>query len=308
MATFVFPGQGSQRVGMAREIVEASPLGAALFRRASAALSLDLVAVCDSPQVNETEYTQPAIVAISVALAQAFIAATGVEATLLAGHSLGEYSALVVAGAVPFGSALRLVRRRGQLMQEASGDVGAMAAVVQKPLQLETIGRIIAECGVALANHNSPSQVVLSGPRSQLELALDRLRAACPKPRLIAIPLKVSAAFHSDAMHRIEAPFRAALIDEQPSFAADRALRVYSNAHRRAYDGRPSDLLEGLVGQLAASVDWLDAMEQVRGASPPIVEIGPSAPLSRFFKEIGVVVDVVSDIASVGAWRPEERG
>ena len=72
MATFVFPGQGSQRVGMAREIVEASPLGAALFRRASAALSLDLVAVCDSPQVNETEYTQPAIVAISVALAQAF--------------------------------------------------------------------------------------------------------------------------------------------------------------------------------------------------------------------------------------------
>lgn len=306
MATFVFPGQGAQRIGMAREVRGTSSIVAATFEEASRALGFDLSEACETPRVNETELTQPAVVAVSVALARAFQAATGIAPSSLAGHSLGELSALTVAGVVPFDSVLRIARRRGELMQSACGDDGAMVALVQKPLQLDLIERVAAAHEVALANHNSPSQVVLSGPRARLDTALEELRASCAKPRLITIPLKVSAAFHSAAMRTIEEPFRETLEREAERFDAAPSRRVFSNAFDRFYDGSKADLIAGLVSQLAAPVRWLRAMDELTNAEQPIVEIGPSAPLARFFREIGVTIRTVTDTTAIDAWDAEE--
>ncbi|MEK7837076.1 MAG: ACP S-malonyltransferase, partial [candidate division NC10 bacterium] len=191
---FLFPGQGSQSVGMGRELTVASRAAAAVFQEADDALGFPLSRLCfEGPETDLalTANTQPAVLTASVAAAAA-LAERGVTPQLAAGHSLGEYSALVVAGALRFADAVRLVRRRGEFMQEAvSVGVGAMAALLG--VELSVAGEVCAEAAqgevVGVANINSPGQVVVSGNKEAVLAAMELFKKAGARR---VIPLAVS--------------------------------------------------------------------------------------------------------------------
>jgi malonyl CoA-acyl carrier protein transacylase len=176
-----FPGQGSQRVGMAKDFHDAFPLARDAFAEASDACGVDLAAIAfeDEEKLNRTEFTQPCILTAEIAMQRVVAAERGLEARWFAGHSLGEYTALVAAGVLRLGEAARLVRRRGALMQQAvpPGE-GAMLAVIAKGLELDAIRDALAGLDVDAANHNSSSQIVVSGSAGGVEQARERLARA----------------------------------------------------------------------------------------------------------------------------------
>jgi [acyl-carrier-protein] S-malonyltransferase len=199
---FLFPGQGSQAVGMGRELADASAAAAAVWRDADEALGFSLSRLCFEGPESEltlTANTQPAVLAASVAAAAA-LAERGVRPALAAGHSLGEYSALVIAGALGFAPAVRLVRRRGELMQQAVPvGQGAMAALLG--VDLAGAEEACAEAAqgevVGVANVNAPGQIVIAGHRSAVERAVG---AAAARGGRKSVMLPVSAPFHSALM------------------------------------------------------------------------------------------------------------
>ena len=199
---FLFPGQGSQAVGMGRELAEKYAAARQTFEEADAALGMPLSQLCfEGPEekLKLTEITQPAILTVSVA-ALRVLREKGVTAAFVAGHSLGEYSALVAAGSLEFESAVRLVRARGQYMQEAvPAGQGAMAAILGlRPSEVAGICRKAAENEiVAPANLNSPEQTVISGHAAAVKRAVELASAAGAKRAVI---LPVSAPFHSELM------------------------------------------------------------------------------------------------------------
>ena len=170
----VFPGQGSQKQGMAEDFHEEFSESRAVFEEASTALNLDLRALCfaEDERLHLTEYTQPAILTAEIAMYRALVAHHGLEADRFGGHSLGEYTALVAAGAIGLRQAVQIVRERGRRMQQAvpSGR-GAMAAIIQRDLDLEGLHTAIRGMAVDIANHNAPNQVVLSGTLEGVEAA-----------------------------------------------------------------------------------------------------------------------------------------
>src|SRR5690606_21300340 len=214
---FVFPGQGSQKVGMLAEIAAAYPVVGDTFREASEALGYDVWALVQSgPQeeLNLTEKTQPILLTSSVALWRVWQQRGGTQPTLLAGHSLGEFSALVCAGSIAFGDAVKLVRARGQFMQTAVpvGE-GAMAAVLgmDDAQLLQICSDASAQGGVVEAvNFNSPGQVVIAGTVAAVDRAIELCKAAGSKR---ALPLPVSAPFHTSLMRPAGDKLRAAMAD-----------------------------------------------------------------------------------------------
>ena len=169
----IFPGQGSQRRGMAQDFRDKFLTSRRIFEEASTALGLDIAAICrdeTDPRLDLTEFTQPCILTAEIAIFEAVRAEYGYSPVYFGGHSLGEYTALVAAGALPFASAVRLVRRRGKLMQDCvAPGVGAMAAVIMENLPLAELSTRAESFGVDLANDNSAHQVVASGERSALD-------------------------------------------------------------------------------------------------------------------------------------------
>jgi [acyl-carrier-protein] S-malonyltransferase len=289
---FVFPGQGSQKVGMGRVWADASPAARATFEEADEALGFPLSRLCfEGPEeeLNLTANTQPALVATSIAIHRALGAlAPELEPVAVAGHSLGEYSALVAAGALGFADALRLVRRRGELMQEAVPvGVGAMAAIIG--LDAETIGAIAEEASVsgdrrevcAVANYNGPAQTVIAGHRGAIDraVALARERGA-RKASLLA----VSAPFHSPLMR----PAREGMA---PLLAAaelrDPRVPVVTNV-----DAAPATTgaaaRDALVRQIDSPVRWVESalwIEEALGVEA-FVEVGPGSVLSGMTRRI----------------------
>ena len=190
----VFPGQGAQRVGMAKDFVAAYPESAAVFAAASAATGLDMAELCftENEQLNQTEFTQPAILTAEIAMFAALKAHYGFAPRVFAGHSLGEYTALVAAGVVPLEAAVQIVRKRGALMQQAVPlGVGAMAALISDDLATFDYQAVVKETGAEIANFNSAKQVVISGPKAAVEEASRVLKEKFPT--LTVIPLNVSA-------------------------------------------------------------------------------------------------------------------
>lgn len=290
---FVFPGQGSQKVGMGRALHDAFAESRAVFEAADGALGFSISGLCfDGPaeDLQLTANTQPAILAASVAAFQA-LQARGVSADGVAGHSLGEYSALVAAGALSLGDAVRAVRKRGQYMQEAVpvGE-GAMAAI----LGLDLAG-IQAACDeaaqeeiVAPANINAPGQIVIAGHKGAVARAGESCKARGAKR---AVPLPVSAPFHCALME----PARARLEPDLRAIAfADPAVPLYNNVDAQAVRSGEA-CRDGLLRQVAGAVLWQDLIERmVRDGFDTFVEAGPGTVLSGLVKKIAKGVRVLN--------------
>jgi [acyl-carrier-protein] S-malonyltransferase len=282
---FLFPGQGSQAVGMGRAMADAFPEARQAFGEADEALGFSLSALCfggPEERLRLTELTQPAILATSVACLRA-LETRGLRPDYVAGHSLGEYSALVAAGALSFPAALRLVHRRGRYMQEAVpvGE-GAMAALLGIPAEeVEALCREEARGEVlSAANFNSPGQTVIAGSAAAVARAV---KAAPLRGARRAIPLPVSAPFHCALMAPARERLRADL--DEVSFQ-DLACPLVTNVDSRPIrDGETAR--RSLVEQVTAPVRWEDGVRAMAGmGAGAFVEVGPGRVLSGLTKRI----------------------
>ena len=296
MIAFIFPGQGAQKVGMGKALAEAFPICRQTFEEADDALGESLSRLCfDGPesQLLLTEYTQPAILAVSVAACRA-VTPRGVAASFGAGHSLGEYSAHVAAGTLSFADALRTVRRRGQFMQEAVpvGE-GAMSAILGA--DADTVARACAEARAELAgrtvspaNLNAPGQVVIAGHADAVARAGELAKAAGAKR---VIPLAVSAPFHCALMKPAEdrlAPLLRALPAQSPQ------IPVVANVDAEPKTNAP-DAVEALVRQVSSPVRWEDVVKRlVAEGARTFIELGPGNVLAGLVKKIDRSVTVAS--------------
>jgi len=282
---FCFPGQGSQTVGMGRAFHDASPAARAVFEEASDALGLDIASLCfEGPEsdLQLTANTQPAVLTVSVAGAR-LMAERGVAPTIVSGHSLGEYSALVVAGAMPFAEAVSAVRRRGQFMQEAVPvGTGAMAAILG--VELPVVEEICHEAAhgdvLDVANINSPGQIVVAGHRAAVERAV-ALAPARGGKRSVMLP--VSAPFHCRLMAPAAERLTAVLADVR-TFDPQRPIvrNVDAELTTQATDVRPF-----LIRQVTAPVRWTDCVARMaREGCRTFLEVGPGKVLTGLLRRI----------------------
>lgn len=288
MLALVFPGQGSQEVGMGRDVYEASPAASAVFDAADRALGFELSALCfEGPEAElmRTEIQQPAILTTSIALLRALEERAPVEPVFVAGHSLGEYSALVAAGALGFEEAVVLVNARGRFMQQAVPEgVGAMAAVMgMGPNEVAEVCAEIAAGSdqvVAPANFNSPQQTVIAGHAAAVERACSRAKELGAKR---AIGLPVSAPFHCALME--PAANELALELERVQFA-DAKPPVVSNVEAEP-NGDGTRTAELLRRQVTAPVRFCEIVTRLCGLGiDHFLEIGPGRVLSGLIARI----------------------
>ncbi|MDR7532400.1 MAG: ACP S-malonyltransferase [Armatimonadota bacterium] len=291
MIAFVFPGQGAQHVGMGVAMAEQFPQARRVFDEASAALDLDLLALCrDGPEevLRETEHTQPALLTCSWAIATVVIA-HGIAPQCAAGLSLGEYTALVAARALDLADAVRVVRIRGRYMQDAvTGRPTAMAAVLG--LEASAVEEVCREAGslVELANINAPGQVVIAGDRAAVEAACARLKLRGARR---AVPLAVSAPFHTSLM-------QAAADRLAPVLAAvplrDAAIPVVANATAEPVR-EAATIRRLLIAQIASPVRWEQCVRRLHAlGATTFVEAGPGTTLAGLIRRTLPGVQVLS--------------
>src|SRR5271154_4649051 len=283
---FLFPGQGSQSVGMGLDLAQAFPIARQTFDEANEALGFDLADLCfNGPEerLRLTEFTQPAIFTVSVAALRVLTEA-GVTPDYLAGHSLGEYSANVAAGAIEFAVAARTVRRRGQLMQQAvPAGQGAMAAILGMPA--EAVVAICREASsegalVEPANLNSPEQTVISGATAAVERATALAKERGAKR---AVLLQVSAPFHCSLMQPAQDGL--APILQEISFSAAKMPVVVNVDAALVTDG--VQLRDALVRQVTGAVRWTESMQLlIAEGVTNFVEVGPGKVLSGLLRQI----------------------
>jgi [acyl-carrier-protein] S-malonyltransferase len=301
---FLFPGQGSQAVGMGRDLAEHFPIAAQTFAEADEALGFSLSRLCfEGPEedLKLTENTQPAILTVSVA-AWRVLAEKGIEPSLAAGHSLGEWSAHVAAGTISFADAVRSVKARGRAMQLAvPAGQGAMAAVLSlDPAQVaEACAEAAAETGLTVqaANFNSPAQTVISGSAAAVEKAAELCKA---KGARRAVMLPVSAPFHCALMQPAQeevARVLAALT------LCDPRIPVAANVTGGLVNTAAA-VTDALTRQVTGAVRWVDCMKALQSAGAELfVEVGPGKVLCGLARQIdkAAVTLNVEDSASLEA-------
>lgn len=300
---FVFPGQGSQVVGMGQDLFHSSDAARRTFQEADDVLGFALSRLCfDGPEddLRQTVNTQPAIMVTSVACYRALQEALGsssLSPSYLAGHSLGEHSALVAAGAMSLADAVRLVRIRGRLMQEAGiATPSGMAAVMGVDEdKLEVICQL---CGVQIGNINSPGQITISGTQRELAEAMRHLKAAGVRR---VVPLNVSGAFHSEVMRpAAEGLFRA--LGEV--IIRDAATPILANVSAQPIS-TADEIQAELVEQLCSPVRWQESVQNMLDCGVNhFVEIGPGQILSGLVKRCcqEAMTDSIADSASLEAF------
>jgi len=295
----VFPGQGSQAVGMLSDVIEHHSVAKQTLEEANDVLGFDLAdLILNGPaeSLNSTDNTQPALVAAEVALWR--VINGGLQHQVMAGHSLGEYSALVCAQALSFADALKLVRRRGQLMQEAvPNGQGAMAAILgMQDMDVESICQQVSQGQIVQpANYNSPGQLVIAGDKAAVERAVEQCKE---KGARRAMMLPVSGPFHSALMQPAAQAFSEYLAEftiQQPT------VPVVQNASLEA-EINPEKIASNLVEQIASPVKWTQTVEflQEMGVTR-LVEVGPGKVLTGLNKRIAKTMqsDVINNVASL---------
>lgn len=299
--SIVFTGQGSQKPGMAQDFVKEFPACLELFQSASEKIGVDLQEICsiEDGRLDRTEFAQPALLTAEIAMFEAARASLPKEPKFFAGHSLGEYSALVAAQVIAFGDAVQIVRKRGLLMQNASHNgvlvSGAMAAIIFENLDNTDYKKIVEVSGAEVANYNSPSQVVISGTKDSVDLSCQKLAEIYPEMRLV--PLNVSTPFHSSLMKGIEAEFKEYLSSFAGNMNLEKASIVLSNFTGNFHSS--NNLIDNLVRQISGSVCWRQNMEELKAVSSEAIEFGPSRVLSKFCSSIGLNAKTISDIRSM---------
>ncbi|MBB5883938.1 [acyl-carrier-protein] S-malonyltransferase [Xanthomonas sp. LMG 8992] len=288
---FVFPGQGSQSLGMLAELAELHPQLRDSFAEASEGAGVDLWALSQGgpeEMLNRTEYTQPALLAASVALWRLWLAEGGARPAQLAGHSLGEYSALVAAGALSLHDGAHLVRLRGQLMQDAApAGVGAMAAVLgaEDAVVEEVCAQAAGSQVVVPANYNSPGQVVIGGDAAAVDRALALLAERGVRK---AVKLAVSVPSHTPLMR--EAANRLAEAMRGLAWQTPQ-LPVVQNADAQVHDGVEA-IRQALVEQLYLPVRWTGCVQALAaGGATRLAECGPGKVLTGLVKRIDKSLD-----------------
>lgn len=286
---FIFPGQGAQYVGMAKDFYDTFPASREIFELASKASSLDVEALCfeENDKINITEYTQVAMMAAELAIWKA-VEEKGYRADVTAGLSLGEYGALAVSGVLEPENIFKLVRARGIFMQEAVPVGGAMSAVLG--LEAEKIERICEETKgqVSVANYNCPGQIVITGEEGAVTEASERLKAAGAKR---CVPLKVSGPFHSPMLAEAGRKLGMQLATVE---LKDIQIPYLSNV-TGDYVTDKSQIKELLKRQVASSVRWQQSVERMIDDGVELfVEIGPGKTLSGFIKKINRDVKVLN--------------
>lgn len=299
---FIFPGQGSQHVGMGKQLTETQPLARAVFDEADSVLGMKLSSlILEGPEeeLRLTVNTQPAILTASIA-ALRVLESRGVRADFVAGHSLGEYSALVAAGALSFERALRAVRKRGLYMQEAvPPSEGAMAALIG--IDIEAVQSICAEAselGVCSpANINSPNQTVIAGHRASVERAVTLAKERGAKR---AIMLAVSAPFHCELMR--PAADRLAAVFAETEFS-DLNVPLVTNVDAQLIT-TGEHAREALLRQVASPVRWSESIKLLldKGVTR-FIEVGPGKVLSGLVRQISRQCEIlnVEDVESLDA-------
>lgn len=285
MKAFVFPGQGAQFTGMGKDLYDNNPIAKELFDKADEILGFSITNIMfngTDEELKETKVTQPAVflhsVASALCLGDEFCPA------MVAGHSLGEFSALVAAGALSFEDGLRLVSARAMAMQKAcEAAPGTMAAVIGLPDEtIENICKEVSESGetVVAANYNCPGQLVISGTIEGINAACEKLKAAGAKR---ALPLKVGGAFHSPLMRPAKDELEKAI--EATEFKAPRCP-VYQNVDGKPYTD-PAKIKANLIAQLTSSVRWTESVNNMISAgADDFTECGPGKALQGMIGRI----------------------
>lgn len=281
----VFPGQGSQSVGMFADFMD-NEIVAKTYEEANAALGYDLKDITlngPEAELNKTEVTQPAILTASVA-AYRVLEAKGFKPEAVAGHSLGEYSALVAAGVISFADAVKLVRLRGKAMQEAvPAGVGAMAAVLglEDQVIVDVCNEVSTEDDkVWAANFNTPGQVVISGNKVAVDRALEQFTAKGAKR---VVPLAVSAPSHCPLMQKAADVLKAELSKIQIN---DASIPVYVNVLAKPLT-KKEEIIDALVKQLTMPVRWVETVNQLKADGvEALIEVGPNKVLCGLNRRI----------------------
>jgi len=307
---YLFPGQGSQFIGMGRDLVESFPAAKEIFQQMDELCGRSISRLCFEGPMEEltlTENLQPAVTAVNLAGLTA-LQVSGVEPYVSAGHSLGEYAALVSAGVVNVEDALRLVQKRGRLMhRESLSHPGTMAAVIGLPL--ETVQHIVEESRggdiLAVANHNTAEQIVITGREGPVSRAIQAVKKEGAK----AIPLKVSGAWHCLLMEGAVEEFRQFI--EQISFSRPTS-RMLFNATGDT-ETEPESIKEIMAKQLVSPVKWYDIVQQMVSEDVrTFVEVGPRKVLTGLVRKIipkdaEIRLFQVEDTASLEKFLARER-
>ncbi|MBN1810820.1 MAG: ACP S-malonyltransferase [Anaerolineae bacterium] len=301
MQAFLFPGQGSQYVGMTHNLYTAFPSARAAFEQADGVLGMSLSRLCfEGPEeeLNDTYNTQPAILAASIAVLRVLDEQGLGQPAYVAGHSLGEFSALVAAGALSFEDGLRVVRERGRLMRQADDrSPGGMAAIIA--LDREVVKKVCADAQeqtgeyVGIANDNCPGQVVISGTETALEQAMAQAQEQGAKVKRLA----VSIAAHSPLMAEAAAEFRRIL--EATPFQTS-SVPIVANATAGPLTD-PGEIREAVAKQLTSPVHWTDSMcWLITQGVTRFVEVGPKDVLTGLMKRIDRNVERLTTAEALG--------
>jgi len=298
----VFPGQGVQRAGMGKDFFDHIPESRRVFEEASDALGWDAAALCfgEDKRLDLTEYAQPCILATEIAMLRGIESRFDFRPRWFGGHSLGEYTALIAAGALPFAETVKIVHTRGHLMQEAAPlGTGTMAAVISPRLDLGVVERAIGNLPIDVANDNSAQQAVISGDRRAMPEAEERLAGALAGEGFFRfVTLNVSAPFHSRFMATIQDVFREALEFLRRFLSPANAGTVTSNFTGHFHSENMNRIIEHLTLQLSHTVRWRDNMKTLAERAETIYEIGPGRPLRDFFRTLDLACQSVTTLSS----------